>query len=86
MEVSTGLECEVHRVKPGRGYYLLDDWVSQKGASDGREHAPGSAPSWPTTRSSGLPVTRPAGPCVTAARQPRSSLGWRAARRVSACR
>ncbi len=43
MEVSTGLECEVHRVKPGRGYYLLYDWVSQKGASDGREHAPGSA-------------------------------------------
>jgi len=42
--MSTGLECRFIEVKPGRWYYLLEDWDSPKGAFDWREYATAYGP------------------------------------------
>ncbi|HSR22743.1 MAG TPA: hypothetical protein VLW53_04280 [Candidatus Eisenbacteria bacterium] len=42
--MSTGLECTFIEVKPGRWYYLLEDWDAPKGAFDWREYATAYGP------------------------------------------
>ncbi len=42
--MSTGLECTFIEVKPGRWYYLLEDWDVPKGAFDWREYATAYGP------------------------------------------
>ena len=42
--MSTGLECTFIEVKPGRWYYLLEDWDTPKCAFDWRESATAYGP------------------------------------------